>query len=393
MKIAIVGAGPVGLEAAMTALERGYEVCIYERGEIAEAVRQWGHVRMFSPFGMNTSPLGIARLHLDGIKLPQPETLLTGAEFRESYLLPLARSFTKYLCENCRVLAIGRSRRLKRDFIADPERGAAPFRLLLRDNEGERIALADIVLDCSGTFGQPNHLGEGGIPVPGEAAFSERIHYGVPDLTGGSLERFAGRRILLVGAGHSAATVVCDLSCRAPKAGIVWLIRDPRSAPVAEVPNDPLPARSALAAEANRLVRENRVQLLCDASIDSLRPGRRDIEVRCENSDGQTNMVTVDEIVAATGYRPDLTMTRELQVQTCWATEGTYSLAAPLLGEAGADCLTTPAFGAETLLHPEPGFFTLGMKSYGRAPNFLLRTGYEQVASVFDWLGQKAGTT
>ena len=96
--------------------------------------------------------------------------------------------------------------------------------------------------------------------------------------------------------------------------------------------------------------------------------------------------IEVDEIIAATGFRPDLGLTRELQVQTCWATEGTYPLAAALLGEAGADCLQTPAFGVEMLRHPEPNFFTLGMKSYGRSSNFLLRTGYEQVALIFDWL-------
>ena len=345
---------------------------------------------MFSPFEMNVSKLGLGRLHLGGIKLPRLDALLTGAEFRESYLLPLARSLTTNLCENCTVLAIGRSRRLKGDFIADPQRGAAPFRLLLRDSQGERIALADIVLDCSGTFLQSNRLGEGGIPVPGEADASDRIHYGIPNLTNGSLECFAGRRILVVGAGHSAATVVCDFSRRAPRTEIIWLIRNERTTPVAEVPDDPLPERSALAAESNRLVAENRVHLLSDASIDSLRSGASGVEVRWQNSRGQTDIATVDEIVAATGFRPDLTMTRELQVQTCWATEGTYPLAASLLGEAGADCLTTPALGAETLLHPEPGFFTLGMKSYGRAPNFLLRTGYEQVASVLDWLERKA---
>jgi hypothetical protein len=34
------------------------------------------------------------------------------------------------------------------------------------------------------------------------------------------------------------------------------------------------------------------------------------------------------------------------------------------------------------LSHPEPGFFTVGIKSYGRAPTFLLVTGYEQARSV-----------
>ncbi len=390
--IAIIGAGPVGLEAALTALERGYEVSVYERGQIADAVRQWGHVRMFSPFAMNASAQGLARLQRDGVKLPGPAALLTGAQFRDAYLLPLARSLAPHIRENCAVRAIGRSRRLKGDFIADPERGAAPFRLLLQDESGERSELADIVLDCSGTFAQSNLLGEGGIPVPGEAACAGHVHYGVPNLTNRARDRFAGRRVLVVGAGHSSATAVCDLARireHAPETKIIWSIRRKRPIPAEEMPGDPLPERAQLAAAANRLAREGCVQLLTGGSIDSLAQNPDGIEVRWCDSNGQTRTLMIDEIIAATGFRPDLELTRELQVQTCWATEGTYPLAVSLLGEAGADCLTTPPFGAEALLHPEPCFFTLGMKSYGRSSNFLLRTGYDQVAAVFDWLAQK----
>lgn len=388
--IAIIGAGPVGLEAALEAEERGYTFTIYERGEISEAVKQWGHVRMFSPFAMNVSERGLARLRGAGAALPAADALLTGAEFRARYLAPLARSLDSHLRPDTEVLAIGRSRRLKGDLISDPARGAAPFRLLLRDEAGERVARADLVLDCSGTFGQSNSLGEGGIPAPGEAACADSIYYGIPDLTKSQRARVPGGRVLVVGAGHSAATTVRDLAGR--QAGITWLIRRERRLPVEEVPNDPLPERAQLAAEANRLVRENRVQLLTGATIESLCRGAGGIEVCWRNSQEESGTLQVDEIIAATGFRPDLALTRELQVQTCWATEGTYPLAASLLGEAGADCLTTPVFGAETLLHPEPGYFTLGMKSYGRAPNFLLRTGYEQVRSVFDWLDERNGS-
>ncbi len=383
-RIAIIGAGPIGLEAALTALERGYEVAVYERGTIADAVRQWAHVRMFSPFEMNASPRGLARLRDSGADLPAPAALLTGAEFRERYLLPLAASIRSRIHENCAVAAIGRSRRLKGDFIAAPERNAAPFRLLLHEEAGERIALTDIVLDCSGTFGQSNSLGDGGIPVPGEAACADQIHYGIPN----AAQDVAGRRVLVVGAGHSAATMVRDLA--EGESEITWLIRRDRAVPIGELADDPLPERSLLAAAANRLVREKQVRLIADASIDSLASTDGDVEVRWSDSTGKLSKITVDQIIAATGFRPDLTLTRELQVQTCWATEGTYPLAASLLGEAGTDCLTTSLFGAETLRHPEPGFFTLGIKSYGRAPNFLLRTGYEQVESVLNYLEQQA---
>ena len=388
--IAIIGAGPVGLEAALCAMERGYKFTVYECGRVADAVRQWGYVRMFSPFGMNASSRGLAHLQVRGYSLPDRDELLSGAEFRERYLLPLAESLRPHLREGCFVQAIGRARRLKGDFIGQPQRDLSPFRLLLRDKNGEHVELAEIVLDCSGTFGQPNSLGEG-IPVPGERECSAHISRGMPILGDDNLDRFAGKHVLVVGAGHSAATVIRDLAAM-DGTKLSWMIRSARAIPILEVPNDSLPERARLTRAANDLVQTGRARLLSGASIERIAPSNGRMEVRWSDPVDRSHSLVVDEIVAATGFRPDLELTRELQVQTCWATEGTYPLAASLLGEAGADCLATPVFGAETLLHPEPGYFTLGMKSYGRNSNFLLRTGYEQVVSVFDWLERKMET-
>lgn len=390
-RIAIIGAGPIGLEAALHAAERGDEFTIYERGEVAEAMRQWGHVRMFSPFAMNASERGLVRLNAEGAQVPRPDALLTGAEFRESYLQPLARSFCPHLRERTAVRAISRSRRLKGDFISDPIRGAQPFRLLVENEPGEHVAQADLVLDCSGTYAQPNSLGDGGIPAPGETAAGARIFHGIPDLHD-SAARYAGKRVLVVGAGHSAATAVRNLAELPAETEIHWLIRRDRAQPMEVISGDPLTARRRLGDEGNRLVEAERVRFIAGATIEALESTTKGIEVRLIDARGKSQRLTVDEIVAATGFRPDLALTRELQLQTCWATEGTYPLAASLLGEAGADCLATPVFGAETLRHPEPGYFTLGMKSYGRSPNFLLRTGYEQVAAVFSSLGEKGAS-
>lgn len=392
-RIAIIGAGPIGLEAALAALERGYVVEVFERGATADAVRQWGHVRMFSPFAMNSTARGLARLHGVGAPLPGPQELLSGAEFRDRYLTPLARSFGPgVLQENAEVLAIGRSRVLKGDHIGEPARGATPFRLLLRQRGKERTATADAIFDCSGTYGQPGRLGDGGIPAPGEQLCADRIHYAIPDLAGADRARFAGRRVLVAGAGHSAATVIRDLAGLDRKTEIHWLLRRDRALPAEEIPHDPLPERARLAASANRLVREERVTLHRSATIEEIARDNGALQVTIANGQG-SSALTVDEVVVTTGFRPDISLARELQVQTCWATEGTYPLAASLLGEAGADCLNTPAFGADMLRHPEPGYFTLGMKSYGRSPNFLLRTGHEQIETVLDWLEQQRSIT
>lgn len=387
----MIGAGPIGLEAALAARARGFEVTVFERGQIADAVGQWGHVRMFSPFGMNATALGLAKLQQMAVSLPDAGALLTGAEFRERYLLPLAHSLESgVLHVETTVLAISRSRVLKGDHIGATRRSATPFRLLVsNDAEAERIVLADVVLDCSGTYGHPNGLGDGGIPAPGERAASACIFYGIPDFGSRDRERYAGRRLLVVGAGHSGATVVTNLArvtAHNEATQIHWLLRGSREIPAEEIPEDPLTERARLAATANRLVAEDQVTLHRVSSIESITPLGESLAITIANDNG-SKVLEVDEIVATTGFRPDMNLARELQVQTCWATEGTYPLAASMLGESGADCLQTPAFGAEMLMHPEPGFFTLGMKSYGRAPNFLLRTGHEQITTVLNSLG------
>lgn len=389
-----MGAGPIGLEAALAALERNYAVEVFERGEAADAVGQWGHVRMFSPFSMNATKRGLARLHCAGANLPRPHELLTGAEFRESYLTPLARGLPSGIVhENSTVAAIGRSRVLKGDHIGETTRGATPFRLLVKHNANERIVTADVVLDCSGTYGQPNHLGDGGIPAPGERVCADRISYGIPDVSGTERSRFEGRRVLVVGAGLSAATVIYNLAALDSGTEIQWLWRRACELPVEEIADDPFPARARLARAANRLVEDGRVDVYRAASIEALEPHKAALQIKVMNAE-RSFAIECDEVIVTAGFRPDITLTRELQVRTCWATEGTYPLAASLLGEAGADCSKTPAFGAEMLMHPEPGYFALGMKSYGRNPKFRLRTGYEQIETVFDWMdGQRACTS
>jgi len=386
-KIVIVGAGPIGLEAALAAIENGYEVEVFEKGEVSDAVRQWGHVRMFSPFSMNATALGKATVRSSGVELPDADALLSGADFRDRYLVPLARSFSPdVLHTNSAVCAIGRSRILKGDHIGDPARARTSFRLLVSDERGERIVRADVVLDCSGTYGQPNNLGDSGIPAPGEKAASRQIFYGIPNVAGADRNRFARRRVLVVGAGHSAATAVTNLAmletADRPRQ-IHWLLRRDRTAPAEEIVDDPLPERARLASTANRLVHDGSVTLHRGTSIDSIQLADNALTISVTGAAGSYSR-KLDEIVVTTGFRPDITLARELQVQTCWATEGTYPLAASMLGEAGADCLKTPAFGAEMLMHPEPNYFTLGMKSYGRSPNFLLRTGHQQIETVLE---------
>ncbi len=370
-RIAIIGAGPVGLEAALAGTERGYDVTVFERGGVAQHVRSWGHVMMFSPFAMNASDAGKTRLS----NLPDDEALLTGSEFADAYLAPLAETLP--VQTGVEVVSIARSGALKGEKIAVPERGESPFKLLLARNGDEWIEHADVVLDCTGTFATPNPLGDGGMPAPGERACRDCIDYRMPKVG----DQFVEKRVLVLGGGHSAATAIWELA-RIEGARIVWATRKPHSPPCVRVPDDALFGRDRLAEAANVLASSRAVDFRPGRSVLFLQKTETGIRVKL----GEDEEIEVDRIVACVGFRPDMSLTRELQTQTCWATEGTYPLAAMMLGETGADCLAVPVGGAEMLLHPEPGYFALGMKSYGRSPNFLIRTGREQIENVFRWM-------
>jgi hypothetical protein len=89
-----------------------------------------------------------------------------------------------------------------------------------------------------------------------------------------------------------------------------------------------------------------------------------------------------DQVIINAGFGPDNSLYRELQIHECYASRGPMKLSAALLAAAGADCLDTPVAGVEALASPEPDFYILGAKSYGRANTFLLEAGYRQVAEV-----------
>ena len=104
---------------------------------------------------------------------------------------------------------------------------------------------------------------------------------------------------------------------------------------------------------------------------------------RAQVTFGDGTTVDVDQIVSNVGYRPDLDITRELQVHHCYASDGPIKLAATLLDDVErTDCLAQETPGLDALRSPETDFWVVGSKSYGRNSNFLLRVGFEQIESI-----------
>lgn len=396
LRVAVIGAGPIGLEAALAATEAGYDVTVFESANRpAGNIRAWGHVRMFSPWEMNVSDRMRRHLAASGVPFDVDETRCpTGTEFVEALIDPLwARSAAASALEtDSRVVSVGREGLLKNEEIATEERARHPFRLLIESSDGrERVERADVVLDCSGTYHNPNTLGDAGIPAPGERGAGHRITRRIPDLATEG-DEWVGRTVLLAGSGHSAQTAargLASLGDDAPGTRVLWVVRS-ENPDWGAVADDALEARRDLtgSAEAIGSGGSSVVEPRLGSVVDAVGPANGSVRIRLRTADGSPEEVEVDRVLSLTGAVGDHEIYRQLQVHECYATSGPMKLSAALLGDSGGDCLEQASHGVDTLKSPEPSFFLLGQKSYGRNNTFLLTVGWGQVAEVFQELAK-----
>ena len=389
--LAVIGAGPIGLEAAAAAIDAGFDVHVFERGEVGAHVVAWGHVRMFTPWRMNVGAASVARLAANGWQAPDGEAFPTGFEFAERYLEPIAAlpELASRVHARSRVVHVGRRGLLKGDDVGAERRAAHPFRIMVRDSGGrESFVHAFAVIDASGVYGQPCWAGDGGIPARGELYLAPQMSYHVDDVLALRRERYAGKRTLVIGAGASAATVVVDLAKLAdevPGTAVTWVTRAPAQALFPERPGDPLPERRALHAKARALVRGEHpaVRHVGGAVVEGLHynSATHKYTTALVIGAGAANEDS-DQIIVSTGFSPDDSIHRELQIHESWTNRAPMKLATAMRESRATDCLTAPVFDVETLANPEPRFYILGHKSYGRSPNFLLETGYAQARAV-----------
>lgn len=390
--VAIIGAGPVGLAAAAHALERGLEPIVLEAGsEAGHAVRQWSHVRMFSPWEYNVDKAAQRLLAATGWNAPDPQTYPTGGDFIAHYIDPLATrtALRDRIKTSARVTAISR---VGFDKVKSKGREAAPFEIRYRNGKGPEKLKADAVIDVSGTWFSPNPSGANGLPAIGEQALSARIAYGMPDVLGNDRQRYVGKTVAVLGAGHSAIGTLIDLVRLKDEASgttVIWLLRgDSPQKAFGGGANDKLSARGELGSTFARLVNEGRLQV--ETSFGVTHVSENDSRLRIgAGSSCCGRHVMVDELIVSTGFRPDLSMLNELRIGLDPALDCPSALAS-LIDPNEHSCGTVRPHGARELAHPEPGFYIAGMKSYGRAPTFLTLTGYEQVRSIIaDIAGDK----
>lgn len=385
LPVAIIGAGPVGLAAAAHLIERGETPIIFEAGEtIGANVLGWGHVRMFSPWEYTVDQATVRLLTAHGWAMPPRDELPTGKDLVERYLVPFSQlpEVQDKIYLNARVMGVSRR---DVDKMKDATRDTAPFVLhVVYGNGDEALIEARAVIDASGTWHNPNPIGAGGLPAIGEKQQSPHIFYGIPDITGAHSPRYANQRVMVVGSGHSAINALLELATlkdNAPDTQIMWVMRGSNLQRVfGGGEDDALPARGQLGTRLQTFVDAGVVEIVSPFRVRSIKASGNGLDVTGETPDGLMTR-QVDEIIATTGARPDLHMLRELRLELDTALESTRQLG-PMIDPNIHSCGTVRPHGEAELRHPEKDFYIVGMKSYGRAPTFLLATGYEQVRSV-----------
>ncbi|MEV4561526.1 NAD(P)-binding domain-containing protein [Kitasatospora sp. NPDC049285] len=382
LPVVVVGAGPVGLAAAAHLIEQGIEPLVLEAGpSAATAVRDWAHLRLFSPWAEVVDPAAEKLLAPTGWVRPDGAEYPSGGDWAEFYLQPLADVLGDKVRYSARVTGVARA---GRDRIVDSSREEQPFTVHAEyaDGREERIT-ARAVIDASSTWSTPNPLGSDGLPAIGERRHGARISYRVPDLKDPAVRaRYAGKRTAVVGTGASAFTALAylaDLAKDEPGTHAVWVLRRSiNGSTYGGGEADQLPARGALGLRAKKAVEDGHASALTGFRTAAVQPEGDQVVLVAEDGRGSE---PVDEIVVLTGLRPDLSFLSEVRLGLDERLQAPVALA-PLIDPNQHSCGTVYPHGAAELAHPEEGVFLVGMKSYGRAPTFLAMTGYEQVRSV-----------
>ncbi|WP_295122261.1 NAD(P)-binding domain-containing protein [uncultured Leifsonia sp.] len=387
LPVAIIGAGPIGLAAAANLIERGIDFIVYESGaDAGSSIQKWAHIRFFSPWRHLVDPASRRLLEAAGWTAPEATGLPTGGEFVAAYLEPLSKldAIASRIRYGATVDAVSRE---GMDRTRSAGRAETPFLLRITDADGVQEVTARAIVDASGTYLTPNGLASSGLDPLGLPAVAEHVSHALPDVLGQERDRFAGKRVTVVGAGHSAANTLLNLAAlkrEVPQTQITWLIRNAGAVRVTASEDDELIARAAIGKRVDRLIETGAIQQLDRFEILRLAPIGAGVRLIGQRA-GELVEHDTDVVVNATGFRPNLDMLREIRLELDDIVEAPARLA-PLIDPNVHSCGTVEPHGFAELQQPEPNFFLAGMKSYGRAPTFLLATGYEQVRSITAYL-------
>ncbi len=248
---------------------------------------------------------------------------------------------------------------------------------------------ARAVIDASGTWGNSNPLYASGVWTSEEYSAGERIFYGIPDLRGKDKSRYLNKRTAVVGGGHSAINTLlelADLKESDPATEIVWIMRKNKVEDAyGGEEQDQLAARGELGARIHHLVDAGQIEVVTPFRIREVKLQDEKMTISGLHHQSLLDIRDIDRVIVNAGSRPDISFLSELRLSLDQATESVAALA-PLIDPNVHSCGTVRPHGENELRHIDKGFYIVGMKSYGRAPTFLMTTGYEQVRSVVAYL-------
>lgn len=385
LPVAIIGGGPVGLAAAAHLVSKGESFVLFESAnEVAGNIKQWSHVRLFSPWQFNVDKAARKLLEFHSWKLPKDDQLPTGGELVDYYLEPLSNlpEIKPYIHYNAKVVAVSRKGLSK---VKTAGREKLPFTLHVVQDNKRIVFEAKAVIDASGTWASPNPAISEGVWTDEEMMLNKQITYGIPDVLGTHRNRYSGKKVLVVGSGHSAINALLDLQVlkeQVPSTVIVWVIRKSNVRDVyGGQENDSLRERGELGIRLQNLVDAGLVEVYTSLHIESFKKEADRITVLGRMNEQSIHIQGIDEVISNTGSRPDMNFLREVRTDMDSSIESVNALA-PLIDPNVHSCGTVRPHGEKELRQPEQNFYIAGSKSYGRAPTFLMATGYEQVRSI-----------
>lgn len=385
LPVAIIGAGPIGLAAAAHLTVRRQPFVLFEAGDtVAANILTWKHIRVFSPWRYNIDKAARQLLMKVRWTSPNDDALPTGEELYDQYFKPLADlpALTPHIHLQSKVVAVGRTGLDKMKTVG---RERLPYTIQVLQNGTVQQYQVKAIIDTSGTWTTPNPIGAGGTFADGEQANSARIFYGIPDVLGNHADRYKNKSVLVVGSGHSSINAVLELDAlkhQYPDTQIHWVLRKQNIQDVyGGQEKDALEARGALGIKIEQLVTQDRVNVYTLFHIQHIVNTGDSLTIVGLQNGNQLALASVDEIISNTGSRPDFSFLREVRLNIDPALESTAALA-DLIDPNIHSCGTVRPHGEKELRHPDTDFYIAGSKSYGRAPTFLMATGYEQVRSI-----------
>ncbi|MCG3418362.1 NAD(P)-binding domain-containing protein [Oceanobacillus jordanicus] len=378
LPVVIIGAGPVGLAAAAHLVEYNIPFKILEKGEtVGSNILEWGYVKLFSPWEYNTNQAAIQLLQKAGWQHPNKDKLPTGKELVEEYLQPLSelqviKDNTQY---NAEVISITKD---GADKLKSDGRNDRPFVVHFKNGASLNKIKASAIIDASGSWQNPNPPYADGLWL--DSALRELVHTNIPAVQQ-EPEIFKNKHTVVIGAGHSALNSLmnlAELKETYSSTKISWILR--RESPISAFggeTQDKLEARGALGTSVRKLVQQGIVEVLAPFHVEEINHSGSRYTITSREGEE----VSVDELIVNSGARPDFSFLREIRYAVDSVVESTPALA-PLIDPNLHSCGTVRPHGEEQLRHPEANFYIAGVKSYGRAPTFLMTTGYEQVRSI-----------